>query len=126
MLLATVRLKDRGVRNFFSQFLFEMNAKCMVEEPNSSKYLSIASCNDIAITNSSSNFQEHKDTIYSLNTFSQNCVNHFKTLLPKFFTKRGLFTETAKTLLVLFIKRLIGKLNQWIKEHTYLEQILLK
>ena len=98
----------------------------MFEEPNCSKNLSIASCNDIAITNSSSNFQEHKDTIYSLIAFSQNCVNRFKTLLPKFFIKRGLFTETAKTLLVLFIKRLIGKLNQWIKKHEHLEQILLR
>ena len=110
---------------FFSQFLFEMNAKFMIEEPNCSKYLSIVSCNDISINNSSSNFRNTK-TIYSLIGFSQNCVNHYKTLLPKFCTKRGLFTETAKTLLVLFIKRLIEKLNQRIKEHKHLEQILLR
>ena len=113
------------MRNFFSQFLFEMNAKFMTEEPNCSKNLSIASCNDISINNSSSNFRNTK-TIYSLIGLSQNCVNHYKTLLPKFCTKRGSFTETAKTLLVLFIKRLIEKLNQRIKEHKHLEQILLR
>ena len=113
------------MRNSFPQFLFEMNAKFVIEEPNCSKYLSIVSCNDISINNSSSNFRNTK-TIYSLIGFSQNCVNHYKTLLPKFCTKRGLFTETAKTLLVLFIKRLIEKLNQRIKEHKHLEQILLR
>ena len=101
-----------------------MNAKFMTEEPNCSKNLSIASCN-ISINNSSSNFRNTKTT-YSLTGFSQNCVNHYKTLLPKFCTKRGLFTETAKTLLVFFIKRLIEKLNQRIKEHKHLEQILLR
>ena len=82
----------------------------MTEEPTCSKNLSIASCNDISINNSSSKFRNTK-TIYSLIGFSQNCVNHYKTLLPKFCTKRGLFTETAKTLLVLFIKRLNLKLK---------------
>ena len=101
-----------------------MNAKFMIEEPNCSKNLNIASCNDISIDNSSSNFRNTK-TIYSLTGFSQNCVNHYKTLLPKFCTKRGLFTEPGKTLLVLFIKRLIEKLNQRIKEHKHLEQMLL-
>ena len=41
-----------------SQFLFELNAKIIVEEPNCSKNLTIASRTDIAITNSSSSFQE--------------------------------------------------------------------
>ena len=47
-------------KKLFSQFLFEMNAKFIVEEPNCSKNLSIASCNDITITNNSSNFRNTK------------------------------------------------------------------
>ena len=71
---------------YFETFLhnFEMNAKIIFEEPNCSKNLTIASRTDIAITNSSSSFQ---------NTIT-NCIFtklRKATLLPKFFTKRGLF-----------------------------------
>ena len=46
--------------DFSSQFLFEMNTKIIVEEPNCSKNLTNASRTDIAITNSSSSFQNTK------------------------------------------------------------------
>ena len=52
-----------------SQFRFEMNAKSVVKEPTCFKSLSSPSCIDIAITNSSSNFQNTKVILTGLLDF---------------------------------------------------------
>ena len=52
-----------------SQFRFEMNAKSVVKEPTCFKSLSNPSCIDIAITNSSSNFQNTKVILTGLLDF---------------------------------------------------------
>ena len=58
-----------------SEFLFEMNSKIIVKEPNCFKSLSNPSYTDLVITNSSSNFQNTKGISTGLSDFHKMVVS---------------------------------------------------
>ena len=86
-----------------SQFLFEMNAKKIVQEPTCYLSLSNPSCIDLVNTNSSSSFQNTKTISTGLSDFHKMVVTTFKQPF-KDLPQRKLFIEITKTLIGLHSK----------------------
>ena len=83
-----------------------MDTKNIVKEPNCSENLSISSCTDLII-----NFQIFKTR------------RHYQQAKSDFHTFFKVLKEKSSD--GVMYKRVSGKLNQWIKEHKHLVNILL-
>ena len=102
-----------GPEPCLSQFLFETNAKNIIKEPTCFKSLSNPSCIDIAITNSSSNFQNTKAISTGLSDFHK-------------MAKELVYRDYKNFDRVIFKRELEDKLNQQINEYKHFEQIVLE
>ena len=102
-----------GPEPCLSQFLFGTNAKNIIKEPTCFKSLSNPSCIDIAITNSSSNFQNTKAISTGLSDFHK-------------LAKELVYRDYKNFDRVIFKRELEDKLNQQINEYKHFEQIVLE
>ena len=109
-----------------SEFLFEMNSKIIVKEPNCFKSLSNPSCTDLVITNSSSNFQNTKGISTGLSDFHKMVVSVLRHTFHWSAPKELVYRDYKSFDRVVFKRELGDKFNQQINEYKHFEQIFLE
>ena len=92
-----------------SRFLFEMNAKTIVEGPTCYKSLSNPSCIDLVITNSSSSFQNTKRISTGLSDFSKMVITVLKQNFQRSSPKEFVYRDYKKFHRLTFKREMEGK-----------------
>ena len=108
------------------QLLFELNAKNIVKEPTCFQGLSNPSCNDLVITNSSSNFQNSKAILTGLLDFHKMVASVLKHTFHRSAPKELVYRGCKNFNRVIFKRELEDRLNQKINEHEHFKQIFLE
>ena len=117
---------EDGSEPCLSQFRFEINAKHIVKKPTCFKSQSNLSCIDLAITNSSSNFQNTKALSTGLSDFHKMVISVLKHTFHRPAPKELVYRDSKNFDRVIFKSELEDKLNQQINEYKYFEQIFLE
>ena len=97
-----------------SRFLFEMNAKNIVEEHTCYKSLSNQNCIDLVIANRSSSFQNTKTISTSLSDFRKMVITVLKQIFRRSSSKQLVFRDYKNLDRLTFKRELEKKLNQQI------------
>ena len=95
-----------------SQFLFEMNAKNIVEEHTCYKSLSNQNCIDLVIANRSSSFQNTKTISTNLSDFRKMVITVLKQIFRRSSSKQLVCRDYKNLDRLTFKRELEKKLNQ--------------